>query len=33
MSFRDNRDNTVTDDKTGLMWEKKAGPTSAPSAT
>jgi hypothetical protein len=25
MSFRDNSDGTVTDDSTGLMWEKKNG--------
>ena len=24
MAFRDNGDGTVTDDSTGLMWEKKA---------
>ena len=26
MAFRDNGDGTVTDDSTGLMWEKKTRP-------
>jgi len=26
MAFRDNGDGTITDDSTGLMWEKKDGP-------
>lgn len=26
MAFRDNGDGTITDDRTGLMWEKKDGP-------
>jgi hypothetical protein len=28
MSFRDNGDGTITDNSTGLMWEKKSGPGS-----